>query len=111
MLLVNGATKDVEPLIADPRLGVLVSPGTKGGGPKNDLKRIEKWGVPLGVDNGCFNGLDQSAFLRLLAALTLTPKCMWVTSPDELAAERAQMTFDGEPDVLRWALDQARGAA
>lgn len=88
MLLVNGATRDVEPLINDPCLGVLVSPGTKGGGPKNDIKRIDRWGVKWGVDNGCFGGLDESAFLRLLAAVTVTPKCMWVTAPDVVGDSR-----------------------
>lgn len=128
MLLVNGATKDVEPLIADPNIGVLVTPGSKGGGPKHDIRRIDGWGVKWAVDNGAYSGLDAPAFLRLLAAVAMTPKCMWVAAPDvvgdaiqtirkfsiwgplikELGLPVAMVSQDGlTPEMVPWGLMDA----
>jgi len=51
LLLVSGAMPTVEALAkaGTPNLGAFWTPATG-----NDLARIEGWGVPYGIDNGCF---------------------------------------------------------
>jgi hypothetical protein len=58
LLLVSGATTTVEKYIHK-NLGQLLTPQTN-----NSIERILRNNLPWACDNGCFNGLDDTAFLK-----------------------------------------------
>lgn len=87
ILLVNGATVDVERHKDHPRLGVLLTPGSN-----NRPERAMGWGVPMAIDNGAFSGFDAPAFLSLLAkVLRSNAKVLWATAPDVVGDAKATL--------------------
>lgn len=81
-LLVSGATKTVRRLQSQrpDRLGVFLTPGAGLVRPLIDESPV------FAADNGCFNGLDAPAFLRLLAFLAgLERRPLFVAVPDVVA--------------------------
>lgn len=78
-ILVNGATLTVERFRHSPYIGALLTPLCK-----NSPTRIDKWGIPLAIDNGATgaDGFEPSPFLRLLSKVAGSKNCLFVASPD-----------------------------
>lgn len=84
-LMVSGATTSVERWLAQeiyrPFIGALVTPASS-----NSLERICGWGVPYGIDNGCYDAsrFDQDSYLALLRrAMKASARPTFVTVPDQ----------------------------
>lgn len=75
LLLVSGATATVNCYRHDRHLGHLLAPG------KSHNKAIWQTGLPVAADNGCFIGLDRTAYIRLLRDVAHR-NILWVTAPD-----------------------------
>src|SRR5262249_30611254 len=89
-LLVSGTTSTVSRLAWrwPLHLGHLLTPGDWGRG------AYQKTGLPFGVDNGAFRGLDPVAFRRLLAWLSGHGEhCLWVCCPDVVGNARATLAL------------------
>lgn len=52
-------------------------------------------GIPWAADNDCFNGLDSTAFARMLDRLKGLPGCRFVAVPDVLRCGHCDRTVDG----------------
>lgn len=91
-LLVSGATPAVRTwYVRRPeRLGVLLTPGA------GLVRSMLDGTIPFAADNGCFKGLDASAFLRLLAFLAGCPhRPLFVVAPDVVADAAATLSRFG----------------
>ncbi len=76
LLLVQGATATMRRLKGTKNLGVLLSPNAH-----NSPATLLKMGYPMAVDNSCFTGFDEPAYLRLLDLID-GYSVLWVTAPD-----------------------------
>ncbi len=63
-LLISGATATLRALPGDAPVGHLVTPFTG-----NRLVEIARTGRMWAADNGCFNGFDRAAFLKMMEAI------------------------------------------
>lgn len=91
-LLVSGATATLRRLAPTDGdvLGCLPTPHTG-----NDPKSLEKLGLPMAADNGCFGGLDSEKFVVMLNAFReANVRLDWVTVPDVVA--------DGDATFVQW---------
>lgn len=80
-----------------PNLGVLVSPRSK---PHTlDPERLSQW--RWAADNDCFQGLDESAYRRMLSLIYGIRGCLFVTAPDVVGdSARTLELFDEWYDEL-----------
>jgi hypothetical protein len=81
LLLVSGATATVRRYAARGGLGHLLTPGNG-----NRVATLLADGLPLAADNGCYRGLDVSAFWALCRRLRpYAEQVLWVAAPDVVA--------------------------
>jgi hypothetical protein len=78
LLLVQGATSTLRRLKGAKNLGVLLSPNAHG-----TPAVLLSLGYRMAVDNNCFSGFDEPAYLRLLDLIVGYP-VLWVTAPDKV---------------------------
>lgn len=98
-ILVSGATKAVRRLATTypDHLGVLLTPADW-----HATESILSTGLAWAADNGCFGGLDDKAFRRMLNRIAGLPRLQWVVCPDQVADAGATLRlFDEWEPVLR----------
>lgn len=76
LLLVTTGHPDMR-RYASPFLGRLVQPRHT-----SSIRATADAGVPWAADNDCYQGLDQPAYLRMLATIHGLPGCLFVVVPD-----------------------------
>lgn len=98
MLLVSGSTRSVSQLAGryPERLGHLLTPKNR-----NAIAALEATCLWWAADNGCFHGLDEAAFRRMLGRVAGRPRLLWVVCPDKVADARTTLKlFDvWEPEL------------
>lgn len=98
MLLVSGSTRTVRGLAGryPDHLGHLLTPKNR-----NGMASLLSTGLLWAADNGCFNGLDDRAFRRLLGRVAGQPRLLWVACPDRVGDARVTIElFDQwEPEL------------
>lgn len=83
--LVSGSTRTLQRITPEARswCGFLFAP--KNG---NSFKTVFKHVMPWAADNGCFHGLDEVRFRRMLCRLAGLPRCLFVVVPDKVGDAR-----------------------
>lgn len=81
LLLVSGATR----FPRNEQIGHLIVPRQW-----NDPDSLDLSG-PWAMDNGCFTGLDEGGFMRMLYAYRTKAGCLFVTVPDKVADAAATL--------------------
>ena len=78
-LLVSGTTRSLAKALAKhpESFGRLLTPSNR-----NSIEAMTSDGFPWACDNGCFNGLDEPAFRRMLRRVSGKPGLLWVCAPD-----------------------------
>lgn len=89
-ILVSGSTKVVAALAGQypDHLGILLTPSNG-----NSVASVLRTGLPWGVDNGAYSGLDVCAFRRLLSRIAGQPRCLFVAAPDVVGDARATLSL------------------
>jgi hypothetical protein len=85
LVLVSGATKTERP----DHVGHLIVPRSW-----NDPDSLELIPGKWAMDNGCFGGLDEDGFMRMLYEFRKKPGCLFVTVPDKV--------MDAATTLLLW---------
>ncbi len=83
LLLVSGATSTIKPILADPHLGLLVTPRSG-----NSVDWIVSTCKPWAADNDAFKKFDPPAFCRMLSKIAGKPGCLFVACPDVVGDAR-----------------------
>lgn len=90
LLLVTTGHPDME-RYAHPNLGRLLQPRHY-----SSVERTALSGIPWAADNDCFQGLDASAYVRMLDRLSGLPGCLFVTVPDVVGDANATLELWGQ---------------
>lgn len=53
-------------------------------------------GIPWAADNGCYQGLDERLYRKMLSKITELPGCLFVTVPDVVGDARATLRLFGQ---------------
>lgn len=77
LLLVSGATKTIKKYKDNPNLGFLLTP--RGG---HDINIIIDYGLKWAMDNDCFTGFNEQAFINTLKRIQGKQGCLFVNAPD-----------------------------
>lgn len=104
-LLVSGATTTMWRMRGRATLGHLITPANG-----NRWEPMLATGLPIAADNGCFGGLDEPAFVRMLQQLrrlrivSYWKWPLWVAVPDKVADARETLV------MWRWYRHYVRGS-
>lgn len=90
ILLVSGSTRTVARLatVWPASLGHMLTPANR-----NSPEALLATGLPWCADNGCFGGLDEAAYRRMLRRVAGLPRCLFVVVPDVVADARGTLAL------------------
>lgn len=96
-LLVSGATTTVKRYASSPHLGHLLTPRKT-----NSVNLLKETGLWWAADNDCFNGFNETEFVKMLGKIKGKPKCLFVNCPDVVGnAEETLRLFNQWEPIIR----------